>query len=175
MWIKCRNFKKNIFSKNLFSPLILCNNLKSFSFSWYRRMCSSNNMATSYIAKYPKMYKIANYVVHNSESVAILSFKSSSSRLSEFVQPKPLQLPHAGEHMHFTLCFLHVHLILLHSVWQLHLTIFRSSSGAGGKSVSTGICFPSLFFHPHSSGCNSALQPFHSCIWKYTQGLHYKK
>ena len=48
LWVKCRNFKKNIFSKNLFSPLILYNNFKSFSFSWYRRMCSSNNMATSY-------------------------------------------------------------------------------------------------------------------------------
>ena len=27
---------------------------------------------------------------------------------------------------HFTSCFLHVHLILLQSVWQLHLTIFRT-------------------------------------------------
>ena len=87
------------------------------------------------------------YVVHNSESVAILSSKSSSSsRLSEFVRPNPLQLPHAGEH--FTLCFLHVHLILLQSVWQLHLTIFRSSSGAGGKSVSTGISFLRSFSIP---------------------------
>ena len=70
--------------------------------------------------------------------------------LFELVQPDPLQLPQVGEH--FTQCFLHVHLILLQSVWQLHLIIFRSSSEAGGKSVSTGISFPSLFFHPHSRG-----------------------
>ena len=81
-------------------------------------------------------------------SVFSSELSSSPSNLSEFVQPEPLQLPHAGEHL--TLCFLHVHLILLQSVWQLHLIIFKSSSGAGGMSVSTGISFPSLFFLLHS-------------------------
>ena len=40
---------------------------------------------------------------------------------------------HAGEH--YTLSFLHVHLLLLQSVWQLLLTILRISSGDGGTSV----------------------------------------
>ena len=75
---------------------------------------------------------------------------SSSSNLSELVQPDPLQLPHSTEH--FTVCFLHVYPILLQSVWRLHLIIFKRSSGAGGMSVSTGISLPSLFFQPHSSG-----------------------
>ena len=86
----------------------------------------------------------------NTVTINYSSFSTSSSssfmKVSEFVQADPLQLPQAGEHL--KLCFLHMHLILLQSVRQLHLIIFRSSSGAGGKSVSTGTSFPSLLFHP---------------------------
>ncbi len=78
---------------------------------------------------------------------------------SAFVHPDPMQLPHAGEH--FTLCFRHVHRKVLQSVWQLHRMIFKSSSGAGGKSVCTGISPPSRFSQPHSSGSRS--KPFHYC------------
>ena len=67
---------------------------------------------------------------------------------------------HAGEH--FTSCFRHVHLKVLQSVWQLHLMILKSSSGAGGKSVCTGISFSSQFSQPHSNGSRS--YTFHSCI-----------
>ena len=70
--------------------------------------------------------------------------------LSELVQPiaDTLQWPHTGEH--FKLSFLHVHLMLLQSVWQLHLIIVRNLSRIGDKAVSTGIGFPLLFCHPHS-------------------------
>ena len=61
----------------------------------------------------------------------------------------------------FILTYGIVHLILLQSVWQLHLILFRTSSGAGGKSVSTGISFPSLSFHPHSRGLISSPLLFH--------------
>ena len=49
-------------------------------------------------------------ITHGSSSALSSSFSSTS----ELVHPDPLQLPQATEH--FTLCFLHVHLILLQSV-----------------------------------------------------------
>ena len=39
------------------------------------------------------------------------------------------------------LCFLHVHLLLLQSVWQLHLTILRISSGAGARQCVLALVF----------------------------------
>ena len=74
-------------------------------------------------------------------SVLVSVSSSSWIEVSELVQSVPLQLPQTEEH--FTLYFLQVHLMLLQSVWQLHLIIFNSSSGAGDRSVSTGISFPS--------------------------------
>ena len=98
---------------------------------------------------YIKQHKFLRNSVRIIQSLHQLS---SSSRItpSTLVQAVPLQLPHAGEH--FTLYFLHVHLIVLQSVWQLHLIILSRSSGAGGKSVNNGIRVPSHSFHPHSSG-----------------------
>ncbi len=43
-----------------------------------------------------------------------LSLSSSKERLSELMQPDPLQFPRAG--VHFTLCFQHVHLSLHSSI-----------------------------------------------------------
>jgi len=82
--------------------------------------------------------------------IQIVTYAASSSSspfsiISELVHPDPLQLPQTTEH--FTSCFLYVHLILLQSVWQLHLIILRNSFGAGGKSVSNGI---KVFHHSFS-------------------------
>ena len=41
-----------------------------------------------------------------------------------------------------------MHLKVLQSVWQLHLMIIKSSSGAGGKSVCTGTVFHFTFPSP---------------------------
>ena len=93
------------------------------------QMINNNNIGQNNILLIMKSYS-SDYSVSSS-----ISSSYSCMGLFELVQPDPLQLPQAGEH--FTQCFLHVDLILLQSVWQLHLIIFRSSSG--GKSVSTGI------------------------------------
>ena len=78
-------------------------------------------------------------------SVLVSVSSSSWIEVSELVQPVPLQLPQIEEHL--TLYFLQGHLMLLQSAWQLHLVIFNSSSGAGDRSVSKGISFPSNSSH----------------------------
>ena len=69
---------------------------------------------------------------------------SSSRSISgfELQHPDPRQLPQATEQ--FSPCFLQEHLSVLQSVWQLHLTIRKSSFGAGSRSVVTGVCHHSL-------------------------------
>ena len=85
----------------------------------------------------------------------IHQFHHQNKKSLSFVQPDPLQLSNTGEHS--TLRFRHVHLKVLNSVWQLHLITLRSSSGAGGKSVCTGMSLPSRFSQPHSNGLSSLL------------------
>ena len=56
-------------------------------------------------------------------------------------------------------------LSVMQSFLQLHLMIFSSSGGAGGKSVFMGTIFPACIFQPHSSGSKVSASPFHSWIW----------
>ena len=46
---------------------------------------------------------------------------------------------------------LHMHLRVLHRALQLHLTISKRDSCAGGRSLVTGRNFPSFNFQPQSS------------------------
>lgn len=82
---------------------------------------------------------------------------------------KMLQWPHAV--VHSMLCFLHEHLSVLQSVWQLHLITCSRCSGARGSDVCNGTN-PSLHScHPQSLGLSSAVDPFHSWTWRYTRRL----
>ena len=49
---------------------------------------------------------------------------------------------------------MHVHIRVSQAVLHWHLTIFKGSSGAGGKSVVGGSSRPRVWSHPHFSGSN---------------------
>ena len=119
--------------------------------------------------KFILLYIYGKFCFH---SVLVSVSSSSWTEVSELVQPVPLQLPQTEEH--FTLYFLQVHLMMLQSMWQLHLIIFNSSSGVGDKSVST--CRHQFFtiiivIPPSCSWLHFTGITFHSCIWTYTQKL----
>jgi len=58
-------------------------------------------------------------------------------KVSILVQVVPLQLPHVGEH--FTLYFLHVHLVVVTTICVVITPYYLNrSSGAGAKSVNNG-------------------------------------
>jgi len=73
----------------------------------------------------------------------------------------PLQLPQVE--VHSMLCFLHDHLSVVQSVWQLHLISRNRCSGAGGGTYPLhtpaipGLCL----------GWSSAAYAFHFWTWKY--------
>ncbi len=92
------------------------------------------------------------------------SYSVSSKSISgfELQHPDPRQLPQATEQ--FSPCFLQEHLSVLQSVRQLHLTIRKSSFGAGSRSVVTGMRVPSLSFQPQSCGDIPASVPCHCLI-----------
>jgi len=87
------------------------------------------------------------------------------------VQPVPLQLPQAR--VHSMLCFLHEHLRVLQSVWQLQLITCSRCSGAGGSDVRIGTKPSSLSCHPQFIGLSSVVPPFHSWTWRYTRRQWY--
>ena len=82
-----------------------------------------------------------------------------------------LQLPQVW--VYSMLCFLHEHLSVLQSVWQLHLITRSRCLGAGGSNGWIGTNSSSHSCHPQSLGWSSAADPFQSWTWRYTQRLWY--
>ena len=65
------------------------------------------------------------------------------------------------------LCFLHVHLIVLQLVLQLHLMTCSRCSGSGARDVWSGKKSLSRSCHLQSVRWSPATDPFHSWIYKY--------
>ena len=69
----------------------------------------------------------------------------------------------------------HVHIRVSQSVLHWHLTIFKESSGAGGKSVVRGSSRPRVWSHAHCPGSNLSDLPTRQlrrshperCRWKH--------
>ena len=79
----------------------------------------------------------------------------------------------AQARVHSMLCFLHEHLSVLQSVWQLHLITCSRCSGAGGSDVRIGTNPSSHSCHPQFMGSSFIVKLFHSWIWRYTWRLWY--
>ena len=99
------------------------------------------------------------------------SSSSSSASCDVFVQPDALQCAHVR--VHSMSCFLHVHLVLLQSVWQVHLMTHNSFWRAGGRSVWRGTSPSSLSRHPHSVARRLHADLAHSWTRRYTHRLWY--
>ena len=65
----------------------------------------------------------------------------------ELLQPTPQHSPQPAEHDNA--CFLHVHIFESQLSLQLHRTIFRSLSGAGGTSVFIGLSYRGAYMSTH--------------------------
>ena len=124
--------------------------------------------------------QITNFTEKKKEnsSSAHENVSSSSSTIIalEFLQPSPLQSPHAGTQ--FSPNFLHVHRLVPHGLLvlflHLHRRNFRRWSGATGWSVVIGESDPLSICQPQSVGSSAVVS---SCCqttsWRWTLMLWY--